>query len=177
MHPYEVSQTLRTRAKDESIRLNFGSLYSVVESLEKRGFIVATETVREGKRPERTIYEITDAGKRELDRLALRARVDTGEGVPELRGRALAASRRSLLKTPQSSSLRDASRSRCASPSRRPPVPAPLRWACRVCSCSKTSTESASWRPSSTSPRHLLKEIEGRSLEGIEEWAGFHKTD
>ena len=23
----------------------------------------------------------------------------------------------------------------------------------------------------------LLKEIEGRSLEGIEEWAGFHKTD
>ncbi len=66
MHPYEVSQTLRTRAKDESIKLNFGSLYSVVESLEKRGFIVARETVREGKRPERTIYEITDAGKREL---------------------------------------------------------------------------------------------------------------
>jgi len=36
MHPYEVAQTLRSRAKHESIRLNFGSLYSVVESLTGR---------------------------------------------------------------------------------------------------------------------------------------------
>ena len=35
MHPYEVAQTLRSRAKHESIRLNFGSLYGVVEQLEK----------------------------------------------------------------------------------------------------------------------------------------------
>ena len=67
MHPYEVAQTLRTRAKHESIRLNYGSLYGVVEGLEKRGFIHARETVREGKRPERTIYEITDTGARELN--------------------------------------------------------------------------------------------------------------
>ena len=51
MHPYEVAQTLRQRAKQESVRLNYGSLYAVVESLEKRGFIKATGTVREGKRP------------------------------------------------------------------------------------------------------------------------------
>ena len=67
MHPYEVAQTLRTRAKHESIRLNYGSLYGVVEGLEKRGFIHARETVREGRRPERTIYEITDTGARELN--------------------------------------------------------------------------------------------------------------
>ena len=66
MHPYEVAQTLRTRAKQESVRLNYGSLYAVVESLEKNGLIVARETVREGKRPERTIYEITDQGAREM---------------------------------------------------------------------------------------------------------------
>ncbi len=66
MHPYEVAQTLRSRAKHESVRLNYGSLYSVVESLERRGLIAATETVREGRRPERTVYEITDAGAREL---------------------------------------------------------------------------------------------------------------
>jgi DNA-binding PadR family transcriptional regulator len=65
MHPYEVAQTLKMRAKHESVRLNYGSLYSVVEGLETRGLIRAAETVREGKRPERTIYEITDAGKRE----------------------------------------------------------------------------------------------------------------
>ena len=66
MHPYEVAQTLRTRAKQESVRLNYGSLYAVVESLEKRGLIAARETVREGKRPERTVYEITDEGAREM---------------------------------------------------------------------------------------------------------------
>jgi DNA-binding PadR family transcriptional regulator len=66
MHPYEVAQTLRTRAKQESVRLNYGSLYAVVEALEKRGLVTARETVREGKRPERTVYEITDEGAREM---------------------------------------------------------------------------------------------------------------
>jgi DNA-binding PadR family transcriptional regulator len=66
MHPYEVAQTLRERAKHESVRLNYGSLYAVVESLEKRGLINATDTFREGRRPERTVYEITDAGTREM---------------------------------------------------------------------------------------------------------------
>jgi DNA-binding PadR family transcriptional regulator len=66
MHPYEVAQTLRHRAKHESVRLNYGSLYGVVESLEGRGLIAARETVREGRRPERTIYELTDTGAREL---------------------------------------------------------------------------------------------------------------
>ncbi|HUC04870.1 MAG TPA: PadR family transcriptional regulator [Acidimicrobiales bacterium] len=66
MHPYEVAQTLRSRAKQESVRLNYGSLYATVESLERRGLIRATGTVREGRRPERTIYEITDTGATEL---------------------------------------------------------------------------------------------------------------
>jgi len=66
MHPYEVAQTLRERAKHDSVRLNYGSLYSVVESLEKRRLIAAQETVREGRRPERTVYAITDAGEREF---------------------------------------------------------------------------------------------------------------
>ena len=67
MHPYEVAQTLRRRAKQESVRLNYGSLYAVVESLEKKGFIKATGTLREGKRPQRTVYEITEEGAREMD--------------------------------------------------------------------------------------------------------------
>ncbi|MGY1808957.1 PadR family transcriptional regulator [Blastococcus sp. SYSU D00669] len=67
MHPYEISTTLRTRGKEASIRLNYGSLYSVVESLQKHGLITARETTREGRRPERTVYEITAAGRDEFE--------------------------------------------------------------------------------------------------------------
>ena len=67
MHPYEISTTLRTRGKEESIKLNYGSLYSVVESLRKHGLIRPVETSRQGRRPERTVYEITEAGAAEHD--------------------------------------------------------------------------------------------------------------
>ncbi|HEY3941041.1 MAG TPA: PadR family transcriptional regulator [Acidimicrobiales bacterium] len=66
MHPYEVSTVLRQRAKHESVRLNYGSLYAVVGALERRGLIVAKETERAGRLPERTIYDVTDAGLVEM---------------------------------------------------------------------------------------------------------------
>jgi DNA-binding PadR family transcriptional regulator len=66
MHPYEVATTLRERGKDQSIKLNYGSLYTVVEALQQHALIVAQETEREGRRPERTIYRLTDAGCMEL---------------------------------------------------------------------------------------------------------------
>jgi DNA-binding PadR family transcriptional regulator len=61
-HPYEVATTLRQRRKDDSVRLNYGSLYAVVASLERRGLISAQGTAREGRLPERTVYGITEAG-------------------------------------------------------------------------------------------------------------------
>jgi DNA-binding PadR family transcriptional regulator len=67
MHPYEISTTLRTRGKEQSIKLNYGSLYSVVESLQKHGLITSLETTREGRRPERTVYEITPSGVDEFE--------------------------------------------------------------------------------------------------------------
>ena len=66
MHPYEIASTLRERHKDESIKLNYGSLYSVVESLKGHALITEQETERQGNRPERTVYQITDAGRLEL---------------------------------------------------------------------------------------------------------------
>lgn len=63
MHPYEVATTLRQRRKHESVRLNYGSLYAVVASLEKRGLIAPQETKRAGRLPERTVYRLTDAGR------------------------------------------------------------------------------------------------------------------
>jgi DNA-binding PadR family transcriptional regulator len=65
-HPYEVATTLRQRHKHESVRLNYGSLYGVVESLERRGLIEAQETRREGRLPERTVYRLTEAGRIEV---------------------------------------------------------------------------------------------------------------
>ena len=66
MHPYEISQTLRERHKHDSIKLNYGSLYAVVDALSERGYIEAGEIQRSGRRPERTVYTITDAGRAEL---------------------------------------------------------------------------------------------------------------
>jgi DNA-binding PadR family transcriptional regulator len=66
MHPYEMSTTLRERHKEDSIKLNYGSLYSVVASLLKYGLITVQETVREGNRPERTIYAVTPAGRAKM---------------------------------------------------------------------------------------------------------------
>ena len=66
MYPYEMATNLRQRGKDQSIKINWGSLYTVVQNLEKHGFIEAMEVAREGRQPERTTYEITDAGRAEL---------------------------------------------------------------------------------------------------------------
>ena len=65
MHPYELSRTLRDNGDARSIKFNHGSLYMVVQQLAKAGFIAEVETSREGQRPERTVYAITDAGRRE----------------------------------------------------------------------------------------------------------------
>src|SRR5215472_12302630 len=48
MHPYEMAATLRQRHKEESIKLRYGSLYTVIEMLEQAGFIRAGKTSREG---------------------------------------------------------------------------------------------------------------------------------
>ena len=66
MHPYEMVSLMRERGKHESVRLKYSSLYSVVSALEREGLIVPRETVREGRRPERTVYEITGAGRGEF---------------------------------------------------------------------------------------------------------------
>lgn len=80
MHPYEMASTLRERGKDEAMTLKWGSLYTVVANLEKHGFIQATGNTRQGRRPERTVYAITDDGRAELqDWLRELIRVPTRE--------------------------------------------------------------------------------------------------
>lgn len=66
MHPYEMASTMRERHKNVSIKLNYGSLYSVIEALSRHQLIQPKETVKEGKRPERTVYQLTEVGTLEL---------------------------------------------------------------------------------------------------------------
>lgn len=63
MHPYEMGVVLRERRKDMSVRVNRGVLYDVVAALEREGWIAARATVREGSRPPRTVYELTETGR------------------------------------------------------------------------------------------------------------------
>jgi len=63
MHPYEMAATLKHRRKHESIKLRYGTLYTVIDLLTARGLIRPKETSRGGKRPERTVYALTPTGR------------------------------------------------------------------------------------------------------------------
>lgn len=67
MHPYQIARVLKHRGKDESIKIRYGSLYTVVDDLENRGFVAAEGTARAGNRPERTVYRLTADGRQELE--------------------------------------------------------------------------------------------------------------
>jgi len=67
MHPYEMAATLKQRGKEQSIKLRYGSLYTVIGQLERERFIEAAGTERDGGRPERTTYRLTDAGEAEMN--------------------------------------------------------------------------------------------------------------
>jgi DNA-binding PadR family transcriptional regulator len=80
MHPYEIARVLKHRGKDQSIKIRYGSLYTTVQNLENQGFVTAEGTARAGRRPERTVYRLTDDGRDELED---RLRELVGEPVKE----------------------------------------------------------------------------------------------
>ncbi|MDQ6885177.1 MAG: PadR family transcriptional regulator [Candidatus Dormibacteraeota bacterium] len=108
MHPYEMKITMKQRGHNQVIRLKGASIYDTVERLERGGFVQPQETSREGRRPERTVYALTDSGRDELRSwmqeivsepaqefpqfaagLAFIAGLDRGEAVELLRRRLL----------------------------------------------------------------------------------------
>src|ERR1700680_2233107 len=66
MHPYEMASTMRDRHHDMFIRLNFGTLYHTVDVRERDAWIVPIEKEKEGRRPERTIYQLSESGREVL---------------------------------------------------------------------------------------------------------------
>ena len=63
MHPYEMAQLMRERYVDTRVNVKAGSLYHTVERLQQNGFIEIVDTQRDGRRPERTVYGMTQAGQ------------------------------------------------------------------------------------------------------------------
>ena len=69
MHPYQMQSLLRMRHKEEILALKRGSLYHAIGRLAKADLIAAKSTSRNGRRPERTTYSITAAGRKEFIRV------------------------------------------------------------------------------------------------------------
>lgn len=63
MHPYEMYQLAVLRQEVRVVKASAGSLYRAVYALERDGYVRDVGTDRDGARPERTTFEITDAGR------------------------------------------------------------------------------------------------------------------
>ncbi|XKM42795.1 PadR family transcriptional regulator [Rhizobium ruizarguesonis] len=64
LHPYRMQRLIKERGKGEVINVaQRASLYQTIQRLEREGLIAAQKTVRDDKRPERTVYEITEKGR------------------------------------------------------------------------------------------------------------------
>lgn len=64
MHPYRMQQLITLRGKDRVVNVSQrASLYSTIDRLTRDGLIRVAEVERDGSRPERSVYEISDAGR------------------------------------------------------------------------------------------------------------------
>lgn len=74
MHPYRMQTLMKQRGKDQIANVTQrNSVYQTIDALRRAGLIGIRETARDKRRPERTIYEATEEGRR-----ALRAWVRAG---------------------------------------------------------------------------------------------------
>jgi DNA-binding PadR family transcriptional regulator len=64
MHVYRMQQLIKRRGEDEVVNVSQpNSLYQTIARLERAGLLVAGSVDRDSKRPERTVYELTGAGR------------------------------------------------------------------------------------------------------------------
>src|ERR1041384_6613889 len=63
MHPYRMHEVIKARGKDRIANVaQRNSVYQTIDRLLRAELITVLETARDVRRPERTVYEITDAG-------------------------------------------------------------------------------------------------------------------
>jgi DNA-binding PadR family transcriptional regulator len=64
LHPYGIQRLIRQWGKDQVVNVSQrAGLYRVIDRLQDAGLIQVRETGRDHAYPERTVYEITDAGR------------------------------------------------------------------------------------------------------------------
>lgn len=64
MHPYRMQQLIKERGKDEVINVSQrAGLYQTIRRLEREGLIASQGLSRDENRPERSVYELTPAGR------------------------------------------------------------------------------------------------------------------
>jgi DNA-binding PadR family transcriptional regulator len=64
LHPYRMERLLREWGKDQVIRIGQrANLYTAIKRLHAAGAIAVRQTERDQQYPERTVYEITGAGR------------------------------------------------------------------------------------------------------------------
>jgi DNA-binding PadR family transcriptional regulator len=67
MHPYRMQTLIKQRGKDQVANVaQRNSVYQTIAALRRAGLIAVRETSREERRPERTVYDVTDEGRRTL---------------------------------------------------------------------------------------------------------------
>ncbi len=67
MHPYRMQVLIKERGKDMVANVSQrNSIYQTITALKRSGLIAVRETSRDERRPERTVYEATAAGRRAL---------------------------------------------------------------------------------------------------------------
>lgn len=63
MHPYEMVRLMRARRDERLLPVTNGTLYHTVGRLQRAGLVDEVGIERDGNRPERTTYALTDAGR------------------------------------------------------------------------------------------------------------------
>lgn len=66
LHPYGIQRMMKHWGKDNVINLEQrANLYKTIKRLHEAGLIVVRQTERDQQYPERTVYELTDEGRRQ----------------------------------------------------------------------------------------------------------------
>jgi DNA-binding PadR family transcriptional regulator len=63
MHPYEMMRLMRHRRDDRLVPIQNGTFYHTVGRLQRAGLLAEIGVDRDGNRPERTTYTVTDSGR------------------------------------------------------------------------------------------------------------------
>jgi DNA-binding PadR family transcriptional regulator len=65
LHPYEMQRRIKLWGKDQVVNVaQRANLYKTIERLHQAGLIAVRQTERDQRFPERTVYELTEAGLR-----------------------------------------------------------------------------------------------------------------